>query len=323
MLVARAAAQSNVVSLAPAAQPTSGSSQIINPSFAGFGIEPSNLFSFTGGESPNALSINLLNNLKNYTGFGPHLRIGGNTQDNMQYRSDYDEWEVGVNPNPKGVGGWFPTDYLLFGPKFFTALDRFPSNTTFTYGLNMADQIDGYLARTVETANAVWTQTNNLALTSFEIGNEVDLYIEASYRTSTWTGAQYVQQWIERANAVYGSVLAPHDARVNFFEPGCTASTIGTSFTVDDLIQDGVTRKINNTGGSYVSSFNQHDYYYYIGVSTYELTISRFMDLSTTDLQFAYWISETTAALNAGYPFALREMGWTISPTSLRPPFGR
>ena len=308
--LAFAIAQNNVISLSPAAQPTSGSSSVIAPSFAGFGIEPSNLYSFTGGENnPNDLSINLLTNLKNYTGFAPHLRIGGNSQDNMQYRPDYQEWTVGINPNPKGVDGWYPTDYWLFGPNYFKALNRFPSNTTFTYGLNMADQIDGFLGRIVETAHAAWTQTHNLDLTSFEIGNEVDLYIEANYRTSTWTGAAYVEQWLQRANAVYGTVLGPNKARVNFFEPGCTASSIGTDFTVDDLVQDGVTKKVNETGESYVSAFNQHDYYYFIGVSTYQLTIADFMDLSTTDSQFAYWITEVRAALEAGYPFALREMG--------------
>lgn len=303
-----AIAQDNTVSLAPAPRPTPGSSAVIAPSFAGFGIEPSNLFSFTGGSSPNELSINLISNLANYTGTPPHFRIGGNTADNMLYRPDYNEWEVGLNPDPKGSGGWYPTDYFLFGPKFFEALDRFPKDTPITYGLNLADHIDGYMGRIVQTAEAAFTQIKNLRLVSYEIGNEPDLYVEANYRNSTWDGAQYVQQWLARANAIWGTVLQPNNVRVNFFEPGCTASTIGTSFTVDDLIQDGVTKKINGTG-TYVASFNQHDYYYYIGVSDYPLTIADFMDLSTTNAQFRYWVSEVQSAHNAGFPYALREMG--------------
>ena len=299
----------NVVSLAPAASPTPGSSPIISPSFAGFGIEPSNLFSYTGGSSPNTLSINLIQNLANYTGTPPHFRIGGNTADNMEYRPDYNEWEVGLNPNPKGAGGWYPTDYFLFGPKYFEALNRFPKGTPITYGLNMADHIEGYMGRIVQTAEAAFSSLPNLNLVSMEIGNEPDLYVEANYRDNSWTGEVYMQQWLARANAVWGTVLQPHDVRVNFFEPGCTASTIGTTFTVDDLIQYGATRKVNSTSGSYTAAFNQHDYYYYIGVSTYPLTISDFMDLSTTNTQFAYWVTETDHALSAGYPFVLREMG--------------
>lgn len=50
----------------------SGTSQYVDIGFGGFGIEPSNLFSFTGQENQNDLSINLLQNLANYTGkFSP------------------------------------------------------------------------------------------------------------------------------------------------------------------------------------------------------------------------------------------------------------
>merc|ERR1711939_1078474 len=72
-LIALAAAQ-DTVSLAITAKPTAGASKIISPSFAGFGIESSNLYSFTGGSSENQLTKNLLANLANYTGTPPHLR---------------------------------------------------------------------------------------------------------------------------------------------------------------------------------------------------------------------------------------------------------
>src|SRR5689334_2142218 len=81
----------NAIFLAPAAVPTQGVSGFISPAFAGFGIEPSNLYSFTGGASANKLSINLLTNLANYTGTPPHLRVGGNTQDDMIYEESMNE----------------------------------------------------------------------------------------------------------------------------------------------------------------------------------------------------------------------------------------
>lgn len=46
----------------------SANSQYVDISFAGFGIEPSNLFAFTGADTANELSVNLLSNLANYTG---------------------------------------------------------------------------------------------------------------------------------------------------------------------------------------------------------------------------------------------------------------
>ena len=90
-LITLAAAQ-DTVSLAITAKPTAGASKIISPSFAGFGIESSNLYSFTGGSSENQLTKNLLANLANYTGTPPHLRIGGNTQDYFIYDQSQNEF---------------------------------------------------------------------------------------------------------------------------------------------------------------------------------------------------------------------------------------
>lgn len=74
-LAARAVAQ-GTVQIAPnettaRAALGGGLSQPISPSFAGMGIETSNLFSFTGGATVNQMSINLLTNLANYTGVPP------------------------------------------------------------------------------------------------------------------------------------------------------------------------------------------------------------------------------------------------------------
>lgn len=298
-----------VVALAPAAQPTSGSSAIVSPSYAGFGIEPSNLFSFTGDATVNQLTINLLNNLANYTGTPPHLRIGGNTGDNMIYESSQDQWEAYLNPKPVGVGGWYPTDYYIIGPRYFEAINRFPSNTPITFGLNMAYRQADYLDRIIAEADAAYTMLTDVNLVSFEVGNEPDLWAEAGYRANGWDGQMYTNQWLTRANAVWENILKPNGERSNFFEPGCTASTIRTSFTVDSLIDDGVTQDAVGSSGPLVQSFNQHDYYYYIGVTEYALTIPIFMDLTTTETQFSWWTSETADSINAGYPFVLREMG--------------
>ena len=64
-------------------------SQVVSPSFAGMGIEPTNLLAYTGADEPNLFSLNLLQNLANYTGIPPHIRFGGNTQDRMLFRFLY------------------------------------------------------------------------------------------------------------------------------------------------------------------------------------------------------------------------------------------
>lgn len=288
--------------------PPSGASDIIDPSFAGFGIEPSNLFSFTGQSSPNQLSINLLENLASYTGTPPHIRIGGNTQDYMVYSESMTQWTYINNPNAKGQGN-YASDSMLIGPRFYEAANRLPKGTPITYGLNLAYTESDYISQIVTTATQAITKMTNLNVVSLEIGNEPDLYGQNGFRTGTWDGQTYTQQWLNRAQAVYNQVLKPNGLPSNFFEPGTTASTIGTTFQIQDLVSYGITANANGTSKPYISSWNQHDYYYYIGVSTYPLTLYSFMTLSTTKDQFAAWVSQIKQANATPYPYALREMG--------------
>ncbi|OCT46731.1 putative glycoside hydrolase family 79 protein [Cladophialophora carrionii] len=305
----------NTVSLAISAQPTSGASGIISPSFAGFGIESSNLYSFTGGREENQLTKNLLENLANYTGTPPHLRIGGNTQDYFIYQDSQDDyrWE----PNPDAVGqGAFATDSMIIGPRYFEVINRFPSNTPITFGLNLAYSESDYIEQITTMATQAVNRLSDVNLVSFEIGNEPDLYLQNGFRTGSWGGQVYTQEWLDRADAVYQQVLKPNNLPSNFFEPGATASTIGTSFQIQDLEEFGITVKANGSTDAYISSWNQHDYYYYIGVSTYPITAYSFMTLSTTNDQFAAWVSQIQQAEATGYPYALREMG-VVGPIGL------
>ncbi|KAH0836188.1 hypothetical protein AYO21_08611 [Fonsecaea monophora] len=308
-------AAQNTVSLAITAQPTSGASGIISPSFAGFGIESSNLFSFTGGSDENQLTKNLLENLANYTGTPPHLRIGGNTQDYFIYDASQDDYAW--KPNPDSVApGAYASDSMIIGPKFFEVINRFPSNTPVTFGLNLAYSESDYIEQITTMATQAVNRLVDVNLVSFEIGNEPDLYLENGFRTGSWGGQVYTQEWLDRADAIWEQVLRPNSLPSNFFEPGATASTIGTSFQVQDLDEFGITVKANGSSHPYIASWNQHDYYYYIGVSTYPLTAYDFMTLSTTNDQFAAWVTQIQQAQATGYPYALREMG-VVGPIGL------
>lgn len=285
-----------------------GVSNVISPSFAGMGIEPSNLYSFTGGKNTNTFSINLFANLANITGVPPHLRIGGNTEDNMIYNTSVTGYGLVTNPNPTGSGA-NPSDLYWYGPTYFEVLNRLPANTPITFGLNLAYDESDYIARIVEEASAAVAMLNGPTLVSFEVGNEPDLYLENGFRTGQWTGTNYTTQWQARCDAIYQQVLKPAGYPVNFFEPACTANTIGTTFQIDELDQRGIYDASADTGNTtFVAQWNQHDYFYYIGVSGYTLTLDYLMDISQTSAQFAAWIAQITQAHNDGYQYALREM---------------
>ncbi|KAF2010022.1 glycoside hydrolase family 79 protein [Aaosphaeria arxii CBS 175.79] len=297
-------AQSISLSIAPKATDTSVS-DALDPSFAGFGIEPSNLFTFTGDETPNNFSIQLMQNLADYSGKPPHIRLGGNAQDYLIYDETYKK--VAWKPNAaSSAQGTYAADSIIVGPGYFEAVERFPKDTPVTVGLNMAYSGADYLERISTMAQAAVDNLNNVKLYSFEIGNEPDLWLKNLFRTAPWDGKVYTQEFLARADAIYQRVLKPAGLPANFFEAQATASTIGTTFEINMLIDDGMLDEVN--GNKYVSAWNQHDYFYFFEVTPKPITLDDLMDLDQTNTQFLYWEKQTAIGLKTGLPFVLREM---------------
>lgn len=257
LLSSRALAQS--VSVTPPLNPPSGASQYLDPSYAGFGIEPSNLFSFTGSDQTNELSVKLLQNLADYSGGPPHIRLGGNTQDYMIWDSNLVQPKWSPNPNSTAQGA-IAADSIIIGPGYFAALDRFPKDTPVTVGLNMAYEADDWSTVVTNIAGGAVNGLKNTKLYSFEVGNEPDLWLQNGFRAAPWNGQVYTTQWLDRCQAVYEQVLKPAGLPSAFFEAPATASTIGTTFEISQLVSDGIMTGRN--GENYMTVWNEHDYFY-------------------------------------------------------------
>ncbi len=283
-------------------------SAYVNPSFAGFGIEPSNLFSFTGTEEPNQLTFNLIDNLADYTGKPPHIRIGGNTADYMVFDNTQDEWAWILNKHAKGEGHFKP-NHMIIGPRFFQAANRFPLGTPMTWGLNMAYDEPDWEVQIITMANQTITEVKNPDLVSFEMGNEPDLWVQNGFRSGQWTAKRYIAEWTTRAHAIWDKVLKPNNIPSNFFEGACTASTIGTDFQIKDLVGLDINRKVAGSGTSYLAGWNQHDYFYFVGVSSYTITLEYLMRLQTTEDQFTAWVEQVEQSKATHLPYSVREMG--------------
>ncbi|KAL9086695.1 MAG: hypothetical protein Q9165_007014 [Trypethelium subeluteriae] len=307
--------QAASVTAAASGSQASGLSQKVDPGFAGFGIEPSNLFSFTGGDFANDVSMQFLQNLADYSGSPPHIRVGGNTGDYMMFDGSYNEFWVQADQNANGQGA-IASNGLTIGPKYFEAIDRMPTGTPITYGLNLAYEGSDYISNIVTQASAALDNLKNAKVFSFEIGNEPDLYLQNGFRTGQWGGQEYVQEWQTRTAAIYEQVLQSRNISSNFFEPPATASTIGTTFTIADLVQDGILTKANGSDDPYVSGWNQHDYFYFVNVSTLPIDVNYLMDLDHTESQFAYWRQEIASSAQYNLPYNLREMA-SIGPTGI------
>ncbi|KAI4645856.1 hypothetical protein J4E93_005434 [Alternaria ventricosa] len=298
-----ALAQSISISLGNS--PPDGASDYLDPSYAGFGIEPSNLFSFTGKEEPNQFTVKLLQNLADYSGAPPHIRLGGNTQDYMVFESSNTNYGWTSNPDSTAQGA-IAADSMIIGPNYFTALERFPKDTPVTFGLNMAYMDDDYEDQITALAQAAVDGMKNVKLYSFEIGNEPDLWLQNSFRSAPWDGKTYTSQWLDRAEVVYERVLKAANLPSSFFEAPATASTIGTTFEIAQLVDDGIMEGRN--GDNFLATWNQHDYFYFIGVTPTPLTLDDLMDLDATNTQFKYWEKQVGIALKTDHPYVLREM---------------
>ncbi|KAI3398057.1 hypothetical protein diail_9921 [Diaporthe ilicicola] len=320
-LLASALAQSSISFQVTESTP-SDISQAVDLSFAGFGIEPSNLFSYTGQDEPNKLTITLLENLGNYTGKPPHIRLGGNTQDYMIYDESQNAYAQITNPDSTGSGN-IAWDNMLIGPRFFEAANRFPTGTPFTWGLNLAYDDSDYIDKIVTMAQQVIDRCTNLDIVSFEIGNEPDLYSTNGFRNGTYVSSDYAEEWHERAAAIYTQVLKPAGLTTAFFEAGGTSHTSGTTFEIEQMDTSGVDAKFK--GVEYLSSWNQHCYSYFVDVTQGQaLTMDLIMSFDYVESQFADWITQIKQAEETGYPYALREMGMVgpLGVTNITDAFG-
>lgn len=292
-------------------------SPVLGPSYAGVGIEPVHLFDFLGRETANELSYNLLNSLGSYTGVPPHLRIGGNSGDNIIYDTDpqYDGYQIYANPSASGQGN-IKTDTDIIGQGYFRVMNLLPKGTPVTYGLNMAYSGSDYLSKIVSQANAAVTTLKNATLVGFEVGNEPDLYVQNGYRPNGWTSTNFGTEWAARVSAVYSNVLQQNNLPTNFFEPPATATTAtksGQQYRISNLVNTDVATQ----NGIYVAGWNQHDYYYYVNVSDYTLTLSLLLDMSTLVTQLNEWRGQAEQAKVTGKPYYLREFG-SVGPTGLQ-----
>ena len=88
----------------------------------------------------------------------------------------------------------------------------------------------------------------------------------------------------------------------------------GQPFRIANLV--GNTQGVAADNGIYVAGWNQHDYFYYVGVSGFNLTLSYLLDLSNTVSQFREWAGQVQQSIVTGKPYYLREMG-SVGPNGL------
>ncbi|EME80325.1 glycoside hydrolase family 79 protein [Pseudocercospora fijiensis CIRAD86] len=161
--------------------------------FVSFSIEFSSFPDFAGNSSaPNAFSDNLLNNLQDFQGTKPYVRVGGNTQDFAIFNASQEEASIGiVDPD---VSADYPST-LTIGPAYFESYTTWP-HVRYTHGFNLGKNSSDAREALIDSAPfACQTFQNNDRLLSWELGNEPDLF-PGHVRPRDWTESQYVAEWL-------------------------------------------------------------------------------------------------------------------------------
>ncbi|KAH0832953.1 glycoside hydrolase family 79 protein [Lanmaoa asiatica] len=147
----------------------------LNPALASFSIETAFFEEYLGNASyPNALSINIFQNLKERAGVAPQIRIGGITADSTTWNPNQD---VALYNYIDASGALINT---TLGPQFWNS-----SNHEICFGSASTLNYTGALSM----AEAAWAGLGPNIISRFEIGNEPDqyhLHLDAQNYTAIW-----------------------------------------------------------------------------------------------------------------------------------------
>ncbi|KAL5327447.1 hypothetical protein ACEPPN_005143 [Leptodophora sp. 'Broadleaf-Isolate-01'] len=191
----------------PSSPPTNAALPILE-AFISYSIEFVFLPDFAGTSvAPNTFSNNLLNNLGNFTGTKPHIRVGGNTQDYALYNASLKAAVNGTYNNARSPD--YPTT-IYIGPSFFDSYNTFP-DTKYVHGFNLGlggNNSAGWQTL-LDTVPLACKALGGDKLLWWEYGNEPDLFstsAQGPVRPPGWHESQYVAQWLNGTRAISGQL---------------------------------------------------------------------------------------------------------------------
>ncbi|KAF2109009.1 hypothetical protein BDV96DRAFT_586381 [Lophiotrema nucula] len=235
-----------------------GSIEPVLSSFVSFSIEFAFFPDFAGDKQiPNTFSDNLLNNLRDFQGSRPHIRVGGNTQDYALFDPDL---KTATN------GTYIPSisqDYpriLTIGPKYFDSYTTWP-NTRFIHGFNLAKNDSVAAASIVRSVPYACRVLNRKSLLYWEMGNEPDLFktsAQGIMRPATWNETDYVKEWQTKVASVKSALQLncsadlASDAKFKWIAP----SFAGTNNSLNPV----KTWEAGLDSGENIARFSSHNY---------------------------------------------------------------
>ncbi|KAF2090616.1 glycoside hydrolase family 79 protein [Saccharata proteae CBS 121410] len=214
--------------------PPDGSGGPLLEAFISYSIEFAFWPDYAGNSSigPNTFSDNLLNNIGNFTGTKPYIRVGGNTQDYAIYDPNLSTATLGIIDPSKSTD--YPTN-LTIGPSFFSSYASFPS-TKHIHGFNLGKNSTAARSSLLASVPVACAALSHGNLLYWEYGNEPDLYKTSSQgavRPSDWDEQDYVDEWLD-GTATIKSQLA--ESCPELTESWIAPSFAGTGNSLDPVV---------------------------------------------------------------------------------------
>jgi hypothetical protein len=190
--------------------PKNPRTRILLPDVVGYSIEPTWVDSFVRTQ----ISSILLSAIADITGKPPGIRIGGNTADQTYQHAILSTANFSVAT--PGTFNVTPEWYRTWG-------DYFPVDTDFIYSLNFADNSSAW-ANAVKQAESAYSALDS-KLKHFELGNEVDHYINKGWRPPypSWGVDAYIEQYRNLTRQITTSPWYSDLSRPPTFQAGVIA----------------------------------------------------------------------------------------------------
>ncbi|KAI0133908.1 glycoside hydrolase superfamily [Xylariales sp. AK1849] len=175
--------------------PSRLATRVLLPDVYGYSLEPVWVDNYL--RTP--LATNLLQHIVDVTGKPPPIRVGGNTAD-QTYRHD----TLPTGNDSVALPGPSSAKQFNITPAWYeTWSEYFPEGTDILYTLNFAVN-DSAWSNAVTQAETAYTALGE-KLTLFELGNEIDHFINKGWRDTGWGVETYIQQFRNLTGQVTGS----------------------------------------------------------------------------------------------------------------------
>lgn len=179
--------------------PPSPPTRALLPDVYGYSVEPVWIADYVNS----ILATTLLSEIAAVIGKPAPIRVGGNTADQTYLHLDQNVTSAQY-PNASSLD-----TFNISAAYYQSWANYFPNGTDFIYTLNFRDNSSAWANAVLEAKTVHGILGDKLKL--FELGNEIDHWINKHWRAPGWDVAEYIDQWHNVTDQILASTWYKND----------------------------------------------------------------------------------------------------------------